>query len=55
VIISLRPAASDQGELPKLNVPATDHKSIRIKLPANAGDEKTALTFEVVYEGKGHK
>ena len=55
VILSLRPASSDQGDLPQLDTPAPDHKSVRVKVPAKAGDEKVSITFEVVYEGKGHK
>jgi len=55
VILSLRPASSDDGDPPKLNNPAPDHKSVRIKVPAKAGGDKTAIAFEVVYEGKGHK
>lgn len=54
-ILSLRPATSDAGEFPKLNVPGPDHKSVRLKLPAKAGEEKTSLTFELVYEGMGKK
>ena len=55
VILSLRPAASDAGDAPKLNVPAPDHKSVVVKVPAKAGAERADITFEVVYEGKGHK
>jgi hypothetical protein len=55
VILSLRPASSAQADLPQLNTPAPDHKSVRIKVPAKAGDAKDEITFEVVYEGKGHK
>ena len=55
VILSLRPAASADGELPKLNDPAPEHKSVCVRVPAKAGSEKTSLVFEVVYEGKGHK
>jgi len=55
VILSLRPASSDPGDLPQMNTPAPDHKSVRVKVPAKAADEKTSLTFEIVYEGKGHK
>src|ERR1041385_1654510 len=55
MIISLRPASSDGGDLPKLNEPAPDHKSVRVQVPAKAGDEKTSLVFELVYEGKGKK
>lgn len=55
VILSLRPASSEAGESPKLNAPAPEHKSVRVKIPAQAGGEKTSVTFEIVYEGKGHK
>lgn len=55
VILSLRPASSDGGDAPKLNAPAPEHKSVRVKVPARIGEEKTSLTFEIVYEGKGHK
>jgi len=55
VILSLRPASSDQGDLPQLTTPAPDHKSVRVKVPAKAASEKAEITFEVVYEGKGHK
>jgi hypothetical protein len=56
VILSLRPASSDAGEDLKLNEPAPDHKSVRVKVPAKAGDsEKTSITFEIVYQGKGKK
>ena len=53
VILSLRPASST--EAPKLNEPAPEHKSVRVKVPAKAGADSTELTFEIVYEGKGHK
>jgi len=49
VILSLRPAASDAGELPKLVDPAPDHKAIRVKIPAK--DDKTSLVFDLVYQG----
>ena len=55
MILSLRPVSSDEGDLPKLNEPAPEHKSVRVKLPAKAGEEKTSLVFELVYEGKGKK
>ena len=55
VILSLRPASSEPSDIPQLNTPAPDHKSVRVKVPAKAGDEKAGITFEVVYEGKGHK
>ncbi len=53
--LSLRPPASAGGETPKLIEPAPEHKSVRVKVPARAGDGQTELVFEVVYEGKGHK
>ena len=55
VILSLRPAESAGGDLPKLHEPAPEHKCVRVKVPAKAGDEKIDLIFDVVYEGKGHK
>jgi hypothetical protein len=56
VIISLRPASSEDGELPKLNQPAPDHQSVRLKIPARvAGSDKTIpIVFELVYKGTGH-
>jgi hypothetical protein len=57
VIISLRPASSEQGEFPSLNEPAPEHKSVRLKVPARiaGSEEKASLVFELVYEGKGKK
>ena len=55
VILSLRPAGSDKTESPQLVEPAPEHKSVRVKVPANASGEKTSIAFEIVYEGKGHK
>ena len=55
LILSLRPATSADGNLPKLNEPAPEHKSVRVKIPGNVSGEKSELVFEVVYEGKGHK
>ncbi len=56
VILSLRPASSDAGDGPTLTEPAPDHKSVRIKTAAKAGDaEKTSIVFELVYQGKGKK
>jgi hypothetical protein len=54
VVLSLRPVSSDAGEFPKLNEPAADHKSVRVKVPAKAGEEKTSIVFELVYKGHGH-
>ena len=55
VILSLRPVSSDQGEFPRLEEPAPEHKSVRVKVPASAAGEKTAVVFDLVYEGMGHK
>jgi hypothetical protein len=57
VILSLRPARSEEGEFPAQNDPAPEHKSVRVKLPAKlaSSGEKTSLVFEVVYEGKANK
>ncbi|TMP99090.1 MAG: hypothetical protein E6L09_10285 [Verrucomicrobia bacterium] len=54
VVLSLRPASSESGDLPKLNEPAPDHKSVRLKVPAKAGPEKTSVVFDLVYKGHGH-
>jgi hypothetical protein len=54
VVLSLRPAPSDTGELPKLNEPVADHKSVRVKVPAKAAADKTDLLFELVFKGHGH-
>ena len=57
IILSLRPATSDEGELPKLNEPVPNHKCVRVKVPAKAaGDgQATSVTFDLVFEGKGKK
>jgi hypothetical protein len=55
VVLSLRPVNSDSGEFPKLEEPAPEHKSVRVKVPASASSQKTAVVFDIVYEGKGHK
>ena len=55
VILSLRPASSDDGESPKLQQPVPEHKSVRVKIPAKAGAETISLAFEIVYEGKAKK
>jgi hypothetical protein len=56
VIISLRPASSADGELPKLSEPVPDHQSVRVKIPARvSGSDKTIpVVFEFVYKGTGH-
>jgi hypothetical protein len=55
MILSLRPASADAGESPALAEPAPEHKTVRVKVPATAGADKTSIPFEIVYEGKGHK
>ena len=56
IILSLRPPSSESGDMPKLNDPAPEHKSVRVKVPAKvSGGEQAAAIFEIVYEGKGHK
>ena len=55
IVLSLRPASSEGGDLPKLNEPAPEHKSVQLKVPAKAGGEPTSLVFELVYEGKAKK
>ena len=55
VILSLRPATSDDGDSPKLQQPVPEHKSVRVKIPAIVAGEKTSLVFEIVYEGKAKK
>jgi hypothetical protein len=55
VVLSLRPAAVDEADVPKLNEPAAEHKSVRVKLPAKVGDkgEQTIIVFELIYQGHG--
>jgi len=55
LILSLRPAGAEAGDTPSLQEPVSEHKSVRVKVPAKAGGDKMSLSFEVVYEGKGHK
>ena len=57
VVLSLRPASSDEGEFPKLSEPASEHKSVRVKLPAKVADsdQKASIVFELVYEGVSKK
>jgi hypothetical protein len=55
VVLSLRPAAVDEADVPKLNEPVAEHKSVRVKLPAKVGDkgEQTIIVVELVYQGHG--
>ena len=54
MVLSLRPTSADGAGLPKLNEPAAGHKSVRVSLGAKAGEEKTAIVFELVCQGHGH-
>lgn len=49
IILSLRPVSSASGEFPRLEEPAPEHKSVRVKVPGGG------IVFDIVYEGKGHK
>ena len=51
IIISLRPPQDGRGDFPRLHVPAPDHKSILLKIPAKADQDKVDLIFNLVYEG----
>jgi len=54
VVLSLRPASSDSGAFPSLNEPAAEHKTVRVKVPARSGQEKTSVVVELVCKGHGH-
>jgi hypothetical protein len=54
MVISLRPVNTAEGEFPKLATPAPEHKSVRVKIPGKGADT-SAVVFDIVYEGKGHK
>jgi hypothetical protein len=54
MVISLRPVASVEGPPVKLTAPASEHKAVRVKVPAK-GPETKEIAFEIVVEGKGHK
>ncbi|MSU62175.1 MAG: hypothetical protein EXS31_07245 [Pedosphaera sp.] len=57
IILSLRPSSVEADDVPKLNEPASDHKSVQVRIPgivAGIG-EKVNITFELVYQGTGKK
>ena len=54
MVISLRPVASAEGELPKIAEPAPEHKSVRVRIPGKGADT-SPVVFDIIYEGKGHK
>ena len=54
LVVSLRPASAD-GTIPRLTEPATEHKAIRVKVPAkSSGGEVSNLVFDFVCSGHGH-
>ncbi|MHB8520508.1 MAG: hypothetical protein ACYDH9_07105 [Limisphaerales bacterium] len=55
IVLSLRPADSDQGDFPKLNEPAPDQKGVLLKVPVQVagGDAKTSIVFDLVCRGHG--
>ena len=55
IILSLRPLAKIADDLPKLNEPQPEHRSIQLKISGKAPDaeEASPLPFELVYEGHG--
>lgn len=54
IVLSLRPVSASDGETPKINEPVSEHKSLRVSLPATANSEKTNIVFELVFQGVGH-
>jgi hypothetical protein len=50
-IMSLRPVNADEGDYPRLTEPAPDHKAIRLKLAAKAGEMPASVLFDLVVEG----
>jgi hypothetical protein len=54
MVISLRPVTAAEGELPKITDPAPEHKAVRVKIHGKGADT-SAVVFDFVYEGKGHK
>jgi hypothetical protein len=52
LILSLRPVTEMGSGLPVLKEPAPSHKSVRLILPGNAGEAKSQVVFDLVYEGK---
>lgn len=52
-ILSLRPLASPEGELPRLTEPLDYHKCIRLALNGKAAASEIPLIFDLVYDGVG--
>lgn len=55
VVLSLRPSSGTKGETPAINEPESEHKSVRVQLPAKAAGAEQArpVVFELVFEGHG--
>lgn len=55
VVLSLRPAKSAEGQIPRLNEPMPEHRSVMLKVPVKAAgsEAELSLVFELVFEGKG--
>ncbi|MBU6399385.1 MAG: hypothetical protein KGS61_03625, partial [Verrucomicrobia bacterium] len=55
VVLSLRPANSDQGEFPKPNEPAANTQGVLLQEPARVADsdQKLRIAFDFVYKGHG--
>jgi hypothetical protein len=56
-ILSLRPVSTAVAadKLPSLEEPAAEHKSVRVRLPAKAGQTAAEVIFDLVYAGKAPK
>ena len=53
LVVSLRPASGGNA-MPGLTDPEAEHKAILVNVPAIAGEQKTEIAFEMVYQGHGH-
>jgi len=54
IVVSLRPA-SGEGSIPRLTDPADEHKAMRMKIAAKAGNgDKADIVFDLVFKGHGH-
>jgi len=53
LVLSLRPASGD-AKAAAVTEPAPEHKAVRIALDGNAKGEKTAVAFDLVFQGHGH-
>ena len=54
IVLNLLSVSSSGGDIPKLNQPDPEHRSVRVELPAKAGADKTSVVFELVFKGHGH-